>query len=81
MLVIAIAFAACMPFTDINNDMAKKVLSINRNNGKGRQSTKTLPAFFYALNLSSSSIKQNRPNVLLMTKKFNLFRLGADDRI
>ena len=44
---------------------------------KGRQSVNTLPAFFYALNLSSSSIKQNRPNVLLTAKKFNLFRLGA----
>ena len=52
-------------------------MNSSRNHSNGRQKVKSLPAFFYALNFSNSSRKQNRPNVLLMTKKFNLFRLGA----
>ena len=34
----------------------------------------------YPLKDSNSSIKQNRPNVFLKKKKFNLLRLGADSR-
>ena len=39
-----------------------------------------LPERNYPLKVSNSSIKQNRPNVFLKKKKFNLLRLGADDR-
>ena len=34
----------------------------------------------YSVKLLNSSIKQNRPNVFLTVKRFNLLRLGAVDR-
>ena len=47
----------------------------------GRAEQKSLcPPFFHVRNFSNSSIKQNSPNILFMTKKFKLLRLGAVDR-
>lgn len=39
-----------------------------------------LPEQIYPLKVSNSLIKQNSPNILLITKKFKLLRLGAIDR-